>query len=328
LKRADKLDFASWGGFAQNFAGRRVPFEHPSCSGYWDRAQGESLRIPTFASGCGGPYLPGTAIKGALRTGLLLHLWKNNLVQELAAQLQGERAPRHPGDVVENRTLGVAGASRMRVASVGDSAPVPVSAFKIYLLRVSTLQARGPGKFELGWKQSPRGAVDGKRPEDSTPWFAEMAAPGSVFEGTWSEDSFFAQPEIARALNWRAPATRETIFRAANEYAGQMLAAHKEYAGWIGLAVLDRNLDQLSERLAELGPNANACLVSLGWGGGILGKTALLRAEGDGYRQILQQVPLYSKALASGLPFPKTRRIVFLDNQPATLPGWALLEVQ
>jgi hypothetical protein len=25
LKRADKLDFASWGGFAQNFAGRRIP---------------------------------------------------------------------------------------------------------------------------------------------------------------------------------------------------------------------------------------------------------------------------------------------------------------
>src|SRR5215468_7027964 len=33
LKRADKLDFASWGGFAQNFAGRRIPFrseEHTS----------------------------------------------------------------------------------------------------------------------------------------------------------------------------------------------------------------------------------------------------------------------------------------------------------
>ena len=28
LKKADKLDFASWGGFAQNFAGRRVPFEN------------------------------------------------------------------------------------------------------------------------------------------------------------------------------------------------------------------------------------------------------------------------------------------------------------
>ena len=28
LKKAEKLDFASWGGFAQNYAGRRIPFEH------------------------------------------------------------------------------------------------------------------------------------------------------------------------------------------------------------------------------------------------------------------------------------------------------------
>ena len=51
LKRADKLDFASWGGFAQNFAGRRIPFESPAYSGYWNRASGESLHIPTFSSG-------------------------------------------------------------------------------------------------------------------------------------------------------------------------------------------------------------------------------------------------------------------------------------
>src|SRR5947208_16382519 len=32
LRRATKLDFASWGGFAQNFADRRVPFENPAYS--------------------------------------------------------------------------------------------------------------------------------------------------------------------------------------------------------------------------------------------------------------------------------------------------------
>jgi len=28
LRKATKLDFASWGGFAQNFSQRRIPFEH------------------------------------------------------------------------------------------------------------------------------------------------------------------------------------------------------------------------------------------------------------------------------------------------------------
>jgi CRISPR-associated protein Csm5 len=41
----------------------------------------------------------------------------------------------------------------------------------------------------------------------------------------------------------------------------------------------------------------------------------------------MRQVPLYSRALSTGLLFPKTRRIVFLNNQPATLSGWAVLKV-
>ena len=28
------------------------------------------------------------------------------------------------------------------------------------------------------------------------------------------------------------------------------------------------------------------------------------------------------------LPVPKTRRIVFMNNQPASLPGWALLGIR
>lgn len=69
LKKSEKLDFASWGGFAQNYAGRRIPFEHPSLTRFWETARAENLFIPTFASGPGGPFLPGSAIKGALRTG-------------------------------------------------------------------------------------------------------------------------------------------------------------------------------------------------------------------------------------------------------------------
>jgi hypothetical protein len=38
-------------------------------------------------------------------------------------------------------------------------------------------------------------------------------------------------------------------------------------------------------------------------------------------------VGLYARAIQSGLPFPTTRRIVFLGNQPASLPGFVHLEV-
>ena len=68
LKKADKLDFASWGGFAQNFAGRRIPFENAAYSAFWNRASGESLHIPTFASGASGPRATCTIWSGSSGT--------------------------------------------------------------------------------------------------------------------------------------------------------------------------------------------------------------------------------------------------------------------
>jgi CRISPR-associated protein Csm5 len=324
LKRADKLDFASWGGFAQNFAGRRIPFESPAYSAYWNRASGESLHIPTFSAGASGPYLPGTAIKGALRTGMVSAHWKSGMLNDVAARTQGERVPRRLAEGPEEQALGNAGVSRMRLVNVADSTPVTHAGFKVFLLRVSTLQARG-GSYALGWKQM-RGTVDGSRPDDSTPVFAEMAPPGFAFEGDWSEKTFFTQPEIRRVIRWQESFDRSRIFEAANDYAARLLAAHRQYATWTGLDLLARQIDELETRLADA-RQAGHCLLSLGWGGGLLSKSAWLDSGDPTYRQILQQVSLYGKAIGSNLPFPKTRRIVFLNNKPASLPGWAVLEV-
>lgn len=326
LKKADKLDFASWGGFAQNFAGRRIPFENPAYSAYWNRAAGESLHIPTFAAGASGPYLPGTAIKGALRTGMVFAHWREGMLQDVLARVQGERAPRRPAEIVEEHALGPAGSNRMRFVSAGDSAPVDPSQFKVFLLRTSTLQPRGGG-FVLGWKQSPRGAVDGARPEESTPAFAEMAVPGATFTGVWHEKAFFLQPEIRRSIRWPESFSRAKIFEAVNVYAAGLLALQRQYASWAGMGLLDKSLDDLEQRLNEA-RQKGSCLFSMGWGGGLPAKSAWLDAANPDYRQILEPYGIYNRALATNLPFPKTRRIVFLNNRPATLPGWVELTVE
>ncbi|HUI76692.1 MAG TPA: type III-A CRISPR-associated RAMP protein Csm5 [Bryobacteraceae bacterium] len=326
LKKADKLDFASWGGFAQNFAGRRIPFENAAYPAYWNRAMGESLHIPTFAAGASGPYLPGAPIKGALRTGMLFANWRDGMLQSVLERVSGERLPRRPAEMVEEQALGSPGSNRMRFVAAADSGTIDASNFKVYLLRTSTLQPRG-SQYVLGWKQSPRGAVDGARPEESTPVFAEMAAPGSVFEGEWREKKFFLQPEIRRALRWPESFDRGKIFEAANIYAAGLLAVQRNYAAMAGLGLLDKNLEELEQRLARA-RETGTCLLALGWGGGLLAKSSWLDTTNPEYRQILQQFTLYSRALSSNLPFPKTRRIVFLNNRPATLPGWAELSVE
>jgi CRISPR-associated protein Csm5 len=326
LKKADRLDFASWGGFAQNYAERRIPFENPAYATYWNRAPHESLHIPTFAAGASGAYLPATAIKGALRTGMVFANWREGFLQETRDRVKADRPPRKPADALEDKALGTAGVSRMRLLGVGDSAVVGSDVFKVYLLRTSTLVPKGQN-LALGWKMSPRGASDGARPDDSTPAFAEMASPGTVFTGDWDEKRFFLQPEVRKSVRWPEGFDRSRIFDAANVYAAGLIELQRQYASWAGLGLLDQNLQALEARLAEAKAKG-ACLLCLGWGGGLTTKSAWLDTGNPEYRQILEQYQIYNRALASNLPFPKTRKIVFLGNRPSTLPGWAELAVE
>jgi CRISPR-associated protein Csm5 len=174
---------------------------------------------------------------------------------------------------------------------------------------VSTLVAKGGGRYELGWK-SPRGSSP--RAEDSTPLFAEMASYGTVFEGLWSN---------------KAAQDRAKLFQASNRYAAKLLAHHKSYAELTGLSKLHAAISALEKKTAETAERQDACILSVGWGGGLLGKSAYLETQDESFRKILRQVPIYQRAIQTGLPFPKTRKVVFEANQPSTLPGYILLEV-
>ena len=71
LSRAKRLEFKSWGGYAQSYAVRRIPLEDPDLVAQWEAAREEDIFIPTFHAGPQGKILPATAIKGALKTALL-----------------------------------------------------------------------------------------------------------------------------------------------------------------------------------------------------------------------------------------------------------------
>jgi CRISPR-associated protein Csm5 len=297
LKRATKLDFASWGGFAQNFAGRRIPFENAAYAAEWNRTEPEYCSIPTFTAGASGSYLPGTAIKGALRTAMLAAAWKDGMLADLPS--------RRPGETAEQRTVG----SRTRAFMTSDSKTVPDSIFRIYMVKTATMQ--GAGK-QLGWKP--------------VPVFAEMAIPGSVFEGSWHEREFLAQDEVWRMLRWGHAVSRKRVFSAANDYAAKQIDVHGRFAQRSGLGPLIQQVDALKVWLQHA-RDTGGCLLSIGWGAGFIGKSAVTDTENPDYRRILQQQTLYERAIKTGLPFPKTRRVVYVDNQPASLAGWVELQV-
>jgi CRISPR-associated protein Csm5 len=261
-----------------------------------------------------------------LRTAFVFSRLKPTAVRDLAEKLAAERLPRRPAEEIERQTVGLGGSDRLRAVSIADSGGHSRETFKVYLLRVSTLIAHGTSQYSLGWKQAGRGSVDGKRAEDATPTFAEMASPGTAFEGEWHENAFLNREEIRQVLRWSQPVTHQTLFDAANQYAAKQLELHSQYAQWAGLEGLGASVGELRQKL-DSARNNGACLLAVGWGAGFLSKSAAIGADDADYRKILAMLPYYSRAVQSGLPFPKTRRVVFLKNKPATLPGWVELRV-
>jgi CRISPR-associated protein Csm5 len=222
--------------------------------------------------------------------------------------------------------MGAGGSDRLRVFSIADSGDRSSDAFRVYMLRLATLIPKGPEQYALGWKQAGRGAADGRRPEEGTPSFAEMAAPGTVFEGEWRENDFLNREETRSTLRWNTPITRESVFQAANAFAAKQFESHAQYARWTGLQKLEEAIAELKTRL-DAARNNGACLLAIGWAAGYLSKSAVTGADSADYRKLLGALPYYARTLQAGLPFPKTRRVVFLKNKPATLAGWVELRV-
>ncbi|MGI9072634.1 MAG: RAMP superfamily CRISPR-associated protein [Bryobacteraceae bacterium] len=324
LRKATKLDFASWGGFAQNFSQRRIPFEHPEAATAWNSAPAESLFIPTFAADHRGAYLPGSALKGALRTSIVFSRWTVSTIDRIAAGLVGDRVPRRLAEPAEVSS----GASQVKIISVADSQPIPASAFKIFLTRVASLDIRQPGKPQVAWKVAGRGSVTTQRISEATPVFAEMAPPGTGFVGEWDERTFLENPELTQTLGWRSVPDRKLILDAANEHAAAQLELHARYAETTGLEGLGQAVQGLSQELLSSRNLPGSCLLCLGWGSGFLSKVGFLQTEQESYRKILRAVTGFGKAIREGVPFPKTRRIVFAGAQPSTLPGWVKLQLE
>lgn len=326
IRRAERLDFDNWGGLAQNFAGRRIPLEDASMSPLVERAPADRLFIPTFMSTAAGNYLPGSVIKGALRTALLLDRAQEGHWKQLSQQLDGDRPVRRPGEALESVALGAGGASRTRSLLVSDSAPIAPGSTKIYLLRAATILVRGE-KRELGWKLSQRGSVEGRRHADSTPYFAEMAVPGTAFTGNWQESAGLRHPTLVRGLRWKQPMTTADWLAVANRAAERILQAQKAWAETAGLHTVAGTIGKLEERRKEIAGNGISCLLCVGWGGGLLGKAAYVSGHDAPAAEVLRKLPGIGGLLKTGLPVPKTRRIVFLRNYPATLPGWVQLDL-
>lgn len=163
LRKAERLEWSQWGGYAQGYSSARIPFASGGLATIWDKARTEDLHIPRFAHGGGRRLLPGSALKGAFRTA-----WLGGVIDpEKARQLWVECAAAG----LRWKTLSALDAAGGRKGLDGlgfTDARIPADSFRIYQTRVLVLRTDG--------KSGPSEWKPGQQ-------FAEMAKPGTVCEG-------------------------------------------------------------------------------------------------------------------------------------------------
>lgn len=252
------------------------------------------------------PYLPGTALKGALRTALAWHGWETQRMRPAPAELNRRRE--FAGQRFEQQLFGRnPNNDLLRALLVGDSQPAGND--QLMVANVSVMHAGGkPG--------SPI-EVEAVRPDTS--FKLDLKLDRALFS-QWARSKGLQLQHEDWLLNLAEISHAHAKARIESE-----LAWFKRAENCAGPADV---YQRLKEAAAQVKPGQ--CLVQLGWGTGWGGKTfgERLQADPDFMERILRDYRMTRGQRRTGDPFPKSRRLV-MKASPPDMPsaplGWAWL---
>ena len=255
------------------------------------------------------PYLPGSSVKGALRTALAWQVWHELRLRPSASELTN--SPRFAAQNYERRLFVQADARRgrepnydlLRALQVSDSQPV--STEQLMLINVSVLNQSGTPGAPI--------EMEAVRPDTS---FELTVKLDLALFSNWARKRGLKMPfeqglrDLPEIINQR---TRERIQEEANWYKGVPGA--------------DRLLG-FYQQLLRVSPGANQFLLQLGWGAGWDDKTlgSRLKESSNFMEYIIDRYNLARGKHRVGKPFPASRRVIVGQGNEPVLPlGWVLM---
>lgn len=254
------------------------------------------------------PYMPGSSLKGALRTVILRELFAATKTRFSISDLRNSRS--WAAQDLERELLGRnPNFDLLKALYVGDSRPIAANEN----LLVMNAQV-------LGRRQS------------GAPIALECIRSDAVFNLTLTVDNYFLQGEPARYLGFSSDQT--SIFtrlpKLANDQAGRRIQQEldfyqhrpKERA-----AAIYRQLSKLVKQMP-----ANTFLLQISWGGGWDSKTLSYLIPPENKEVVIERYNLAKGSRSAGDAFPKSRRAITqgpIEEAQAAAPlGWVLVEMK
>ncbi|HXF69996.1 MAG TPA: type III-A CRISPR-associated RAMP protein Csm5 [Thermoflexus sp.] len=259
------------------------------------------------------PYLPGTSLKGALRTALGWYAWA-----ELGLRPERTRLNRNPRFAAQEYERAIFGPDPnhdlMRALHVSDSAPVGTDRLILINARVLHRNGRMASPIEL-----------------------EAIAPETVFHFTIKLDlALFSEWAQRHRLKIRGEEWLRNLPDIVNQHAAQRLKEEREWFNGV------RGAERVRDFYQQMGIPKQGFLLQVGWGTGWDDKTfgSRLRADPAFLEGILRPPQQGGYGIARGRrqpgdPFPKSRRVVVqvrrapdgrAVEQPAAPLGWMWIE--
>lgn len=255
------------------------------------------------------PYLPGSSLKGALRTVLVWHGFRKAQMKLDVGQLNDSRG--WAAQRIERRILGDnPNLDLLRALLVADSQPLAKGSLRIANAQVVT------GSEKLG-----------------SPIEVEAIWTDSVLRTTIAVDEFLHTPKAEQELHYGVRWQWIENFAAiAREHNIELLTKERD---WFRSRKYMKIAGLYHQMLGIVSANKlapNQFFLQIGWGGGWRAKTigAPLQSDKQQWERLLtdkRRSPARFRR-NEGDDFPKSRRVMVIGDQPLAPFGWCLVEMK
>lgn len=277
-------------------------------------------------NGFGKPYIPGSSIKGSLRTILLKNrfdLLSEEKRDEILSRVTNTKKE-WASEPVLNEIFGdTSNGNLMRALEIFDAEFEEVDLIKVLILSLTNEQGTS-----YGWKQMGRPPKNIDNPKYATSIFVEALPIGAKGYSSISLSKFLFNDLTAKEeLKFSEPVLSdiEEFIKITKSYSLEKLNEEKAFFQKLNsskkLNEVISSIDSLISQINNL--QKDEMILRISWGSGWKGMTGdylddnWLNSFRRKYRMGKNNFPIY----------PKTRRIVFEDSEPKYLTGWIKIKL-